>query len=116
MSGPTIASAFNSQARHREPAQGPQCPEDLVGLRLVLAVGAQPLPEERRSIEPEHVDPPVAERHRSTPSMARKTAGLAQFRSHWNSWNVVHTHSSVASRWVKLPGAMSGNTSGSVRS
>ena len=43
-----------------------------------------------------------------------RTDGLAQLRSHWNSLNVVQTQPCRSSSQVKLPGAKSGNTSGSV--
>ena len=44
---------------------------------------------------------------------SHKTSGLAQFRSHCQALKVVQTQPSRASSQVKLPGAKSGNTSGS---
>ena len=45
-----------------------------------------------------------------------KTSGLDQLTSHCQELNVVHTQPSSSSSQLKLPGAKSGNTSGSVRS
>ena len=44
------------------------------------------------------------------------TSGLAQSRSHCHSLNVVQTQPASSSSQVKLPGAKSGKTSGSVAS
>ena len=47
--------------------------------------------------------------------ISTKTRGFDQFRSHWNALNVVHTQR-PSDRRVKLPGAKSGKTCGSVAS
>ena len=67
----------------------------------------------------------ASSRSTSTPRLARKrtmsaysstTSGFDQLTSHCHSLNVVHTQPERSSSQVKLPGAKSGNTSGSVRS
>ncbi len=62
---------------------------------------------------------PLLARWRTTSRIARNTSGLAQFRSHWNSLNVVQTHfpaGPISGQKVKEPGAWSGKISTSVRS
>ncbi len=67
----------------------------------------------------------ASRRSTSTPRLARNrmisanstsTSGLDQSRSHCQALNVVQTHCCSSSSNEKLPGAKSGNTSGSVRS
>ena len=67
----------------------------------------------------------ASRRRTSTPRLARKrtmsayshmTSGFDQSTSHCHELNVVHTQPSRSASHVKLPGANSGNTSGSVRS
>ena len=53
---------LEEQPRHREPGQRLERLQDPVRLRLVLAVGAEPLPEERRGIESQDVDAVVGQR------------------------------------------------------
>ncbi len=72
-----------------------------------------------------HVNAMASSRIASTPWLARwstmsaysqKTSGLAQLTSHCQLLKVVQTQASRSSSQVKLPGAKSGNTSGSVSS
>ena len=85
-------------------------------LGLVLAVGAQPLPQERRRVEPDDVDAVVGQREQHAEHRA-EDLGVGPVEV---PLELVERrpHPLVRSRaaWVKLPGAMSGNTSGSVRS
>ena len=111
---PTIASALNDHRRGGDPGHGAQRLGDRVHLGLVLAVGAEPLPEERDRVEPEHLDAEVGQEQDDLGELAQNTSGLAQLRSHCHSLNVVHTHPSSSASQVKLPGAKSGKTSGSV--
>jgi hypothetical protein len=55
-------------------------------------------------------------RNRMISVYSANTSGLAQFTSHCQELNVVHTQPSRSGEWVKLPGAKSGKTSGRVRS
>ena len=73
-----------------------------------------------------HRNATASRRSTSAPWLARKsiswamsasTRGLVQFRSHWKSWNVVHTQrGSSAATGVKEPGWSSGKISRVVRS
>jgi hypothetical protein len=72
-----------------------------------------------------HMKAIASRRSTSTPRFASsrmicaystRTSGLAQLTSHCHSLKVVQTHPSSSSSQVKLPGAKSGKTSGSVRS
>ena len=54
--------------------------------------------------------------HRMISANSASTEGFAQLRSHCHWLNVVQTQASRSGSWVKLPGANSGKTSGSVRS
>ena len=114
--GPTIASALNTTAGRGDPGQRAQRLGDRVHLGLVLAGGAQPLPEERDRVQPQHLDPEVRQAQDDRRRTRASTSGLAQLRSHCQALNVVQTQPSRSSSQVKLPGAKSGNTSGSVRS
>ena len=72
-----------------------------------------------------HRNAMASRRRHSTPWLARKqtisansqrTSGLSQARSHCQVLNVVQTQPCRSSSQLKLPGAKSGKTSGSVRS
>ncbi len=57
---------------------------------------------------------PRLARNSTTSAISASTSGFDQSRSHCQELNVVQTQPSRSSSWVKLPGAKSGNTSGSV--
>ena len=59
---------------------------------------------------------PRLARNRTMSAYSQTTSGFDQSRSHCQLLNVVHTQASRSSSHVKLPGAKSGNTSGSERS
>ena len=52
---------LENRCRAGDPGQRVQCLRDRVHLGLVLAVGAEPLPEERDRVEPQHLDAGVGE-------------------------------------------------------
>ena len=52
---------LQDQARGGQPRQGAERLQQQVSLRLVLAVGAHPLPQERRRVQPQHVNAVVGQ-------------------------------------------------------
>ena len=56
-----MASAFRTVAGAATASRAAEGDEEVVHLGLVLAVGAEALPDERRGVQPQHLDPPVGQ-------------------------------------------------------